>query len=172
MKIILLGYMGSGKTTVGKKLAKKSYTAFYDLDHYIESREGATIAEIFKNKGEIYFRKIEHKYLKEFLEEKDEYVLSLGGGTPCYAGNMDIILNQEGVQSVYLQANIPTLKERISKNKQKRPLIASLSDEKMTEFIAKHLFERRNFYEQAHHMISVNDKDVNTIVTEIRITLH
>jgi len=172
MKIILLGYMGSGKTTVGKKLAKKVYTSFYDLDHYIESREEATISEIFQNKGEIYFRKMEHKYLKEFLEEKDEYVLSLGGGTPCYAGNMNIILNQKDVQSVYLQANIPTLKDRISRNKQKRPLIASLSDEKMTEFIAKHLFERRDFYEQAHHTVSVNDRDVNTIVAEVRIALH
>ena len=172
MKIILLGYMGSGKTTVGKKLSKKVFAPFYDLDHYIEDREGASIAEIFENKGEIYFRKIEHKYLKEFLQEKEEYVLSLGGGTPCYAGNMDIILNQEGVNAVYLQANIPTIKERISKNKKKRPLVAALSDEKLSEFVAKHLFERKNFYEQAHHSISVNDKDVNTIVTEVRIALH
>lgn len=164
--------MGSGKTTIGKKLSKKVFVPFYDLDHYIEAREGATIAEIFENKGEIYFRKIEHHYLKEFLAEKEEYVLSLGGGTPCYAGNMEFILKQEDVHSVYLQATIPTLKERISKNKKKRPLVASLSDEKLSEFIAKHLFERKNFYEQAHLTVSVNDNDVNTIVTEIRIALH
>ena len=172
MKIILLGYMGSGKTTIGKKLAKKVYTPFYDLDQYIESREGASIAQIFDTKGEIYFRKIEHKYLKEFLQEKEEYVLSLGGGTPCYAGNMNVILDEKETISVYLQANIPTLKERISKNKKKRPLVASLSDEKMTEFIAKHLFERRDFYEQAHHSVSVDGKDVDEIVTEVRILLH
>jgi shikimate kinase len=164
--------MGSGKTTVGKKLSEKVFAPFYDLDHYIEDKEGATIADIFKNKGEIYFRKIEHIYLKEFLLEKEEYVLSLGGGTPCYAGNMELILEQEGVHSVYLQANIPTLKERISKNKKKRPLVAAFSDEKLSEFIAKHLFERKNFYEQAHLTISVNDKDVSTIVTEVRIALH
>jgi len=172
VKIILLGYMGSGKTTVGKQLAKKLYTSFYDLDHYIESKEEATIAEIFDTKGEIYFRKIEHKYLKEFLAEKDEYILSLGGGTPCYAGNMDYILNQSEVTSIYLQANIPTLKERISLNKTKRPLVASLSDEKMTEFIAKHLFERRDFYEKANHSLSVNGKEIATIVAEARILLH
>jgi shikimate kinase len=172
MKIVLLGYMGSGKTTVGKKLAKKLYLPFHDLDQYIEKREGATIAEIFDTKGEIYFRKIEHKYLKEFLSETDKYVLSLGGGTPCYAGNMQVILNEADVRSIYLQANIPTLKQRISKNKQKRPLIASLSDEQMMEFVAKHIFERRNFYEQAEHTVDVNGKDIATIVAEIRILLH
>jgi len=172
MKIILLGYMGSGKTSVGKKLAKKVFVPFYDLDQYIESKEGETIANIFEKKGEIYFRKIEHKYLKEFLNEKDEYILSLGGGTPCYAGNMNAILDQQGVTSIYLQASIPTLKERISKNKKKRPLVASLDDEKLSEFIAKHLFERRNFYEQAHETINVNGKDIDTIVAEIRILLH
>jgi shikimate kinase len=172
MKIILLGYMGSGKTSVGKRLAKKVFAPFYDLDHYIEHKEGASIAEIFQNKGEIYFRKIEHKYLQEFLQEKDNYILSLGGGTPCYAGNMSIILAQEDVTSIYLQANIPTLKERISKNKKKRPLVASLDDEKMAEFIAKHLFERKNFYEQAHEIVTVNQKDIDTIVAEIRILLH
>ena len=172
MKIILLGYMGSGKTSVGKKLAKKVFTPFYDLDHYIENREGESIANIFEKKGEIYFRKIEHQHLKEFLKEKDDYILSLGGGTPCYAGNMNVILEQEGVTSIYLQANIPTLKERISKNKKKRPLVASLDDEKLAEFIAKHLFERKNFYEQAHHTVGVNGKDIETIVAEIRILSH
>jgi shikimate kinase len=172
MKIILLGYMGSGKTSVGKKLAKKVFASFYDLDHYIERKEGKTIADIFEKKGEIYFRKIEHQYLQEFLHEKEDYILSLGGGTPCYAGNMELILAQEGVTSIYLQANVPTLKERLSKNKKKRPLVASLDDEKLAEFIAKHLFERRNFYEQAHETIDVNGKDIETIVAEIRILLH
>lgn len=172
MKIILLGYMGSGKTSVGKKLAKKVFAPFYDLDHYIEDREGDSIANIFKKKGEIYFRTIEHRYLKEFLAEKDDYILSLGGGTPCYAGNMNVILTQEDVTSIYLQANIPTLKERICKNKKKRPLVASLDDDKLSEFIAKHLFERRDFYEQAHQSVDVNGKDMDTIVAEIRILLH
>lgn len=172
MKIILLGYMGSGKTTIGKELASKLYVPFFDLDHYIEQKEGNSIADIFKNKGEIYFRKIEHKYLKEFLAEKDNYILSLGGGTPCYAGNMDVILAESDVRSIYLQANIPTLKERISRNKTKRPLVASLSDEKLTEFIAKHLFERRDFYEKAQHTIAVNNKDIENIVADIRYLLH
>lgn len=172
MKIVLLGYMGSGKTTVGKQLAKKLYVPFYDLDQYIESREGASISEIFKNKGEIYFRKIEHTYLKEFFNEKESYILSLGGGTPCYAGNMDVILQQENSTSIYLQASISTLKDRLEKNKSKRPIVASLSEEKLTEFIAKHLFERRAFYSQAKHSVKVDEKDLETITAEIRILLH
>lgn len=172
MKIILLGYMGSGKTTIGKHLSKKIYTPFYDLDQYIEQQEQTSISEIFKNKGEIYFRKKEHLYLKKFLNDHEEYILSLGGGTPCYAGNMELILTEENAVSIYLQANISTLKERISRNKKKRPLVANLSDEKMTEFIAKHLFERRSFYEQAHKTVPVNDKSIESIVADIRFILH
>jgi len=86
MKIILLGYMGSGKSTVGHHLAKKLYLTFTDLDNHIEKKENKTISEIFNEKGEIYFRKKEHEYLKQFINENDSYVLSLGGGTPCYSG--------------------------------------------------------------------------------------
>ena len=78
MKIILLGYMGSGKSTIGHHLAKKLYLTFTDLDNHIEKKENKTISEIFNEKGEIYFRKKEHEYLKQFINENDSYVLSLG----------------------------------------------------------------------------------------------
>jgi len=172
MKIVLLGYMGSGKTTVGRRLAKKLFLPFYDLDHYIQDREGIRISEIFDKKGEIYFRKVEHQYLKEFLAHHDSYVLSLGGGTPCYAGNMDVIKSDDSLKSIYLQASIPTITNRLKKNKSKRPLITTFSDEKLTEFVAKHLFERKNFYQQANLKINVDNKDLKTVVAEIRILLH
>lgn len=172
MKIILLGYMGSGKTTVGKVLAKKLYLPFFDLDKYIESKEQMSISDIFNQKGEIYFRKVEHLYLKEFIANNESYVLSLGGGTPCYAGNMDIISSHEEILSFYMQASIPTLKERLSKNSNKRPLLATLTEEKLTEYIAKHLFERRDFYEKAKSKVKVDGKDIETIVADIRIALH
>ena len=172
MKIVLLGYMGSGKTTIGKQLAKKLYVPFFDLDQLIEQKEKRLISEIFEEKGEIYFRKKEHMYLEEFLQTENSFVLSLGGGTPCYAGNMDVILNEEGVSSFYLQASIPTLKERLVRNRQQRPLVSGLSEEKLTEFIAKHIFERRNFYKLANHTIAVDHKEIETIVAEIRIKLH
>ena len=95
--------MGSGKTTIGKYLSEKSYIPFFDLDTYIETKEKLSITDIFDKKGEIYFRKIEHLYLKEFLQDNDSYVLSLGGGTPCYAGNMDIIKEHTDIHSFYLQ---------------------------------------------------------------------
>ena len=169
MKIILLGYMGSGKTTIGIQLARKLFLNFTDLDDFIEEKEQQSIKEIFKQKGEIYFRKIEHKYLKQFINENESYVLSLGGGTPCYAGNLDLIL--KGL-SFYLRGSIPTLFKRLSENKFKRPLISDLSDDQLTEYIAKHLFERSLFYDKATHKISIDNKDIQEIVTEIRILLH
>ena len=172
MKIILLGYMGSGKTTIGIQLAKKLFLNFTDLDEFIEEKEQKSIKEIFEQKGEIYFRKIEHKYLKQFIKENESYVLSLGGGTPCYAGNLDLILHDKNNLSFYLRGSISTLFKRLSKNKFKRPLINDLSDNQLTEYIAKHLFERSVFYDKATYKISIDDKEVQEIVTEIRILLH
>ena len=172
MKIILLGYMGSGKTTIGIQLARKLFLNFTDLDDFIEEKEQQTIKEIFKQKGEIYFRKIEHKYLKQFINENESYVLSLGGGTPCYAGNLDLILKNKKSLSFYLRGSIPTLFKRLSENKFKRPLISDLSDDQLTEYIAKHLFERSLFYDKATHKISIDNKEIQEIVTEIRILLH
>jgi shikimate kinase len=172
MKIILLGYMGSGKTTVGIQLAKKLFLNFTDLDEFIEEKEQKSIKEIFEQKGEIYFRKIEHKYLKQFIKENESFVLSLGGGTPCYAGNLDLILNDKNNLSFYLRGSISTLFKRLSENKFKRPLINDLSDNQLTEYIAKHLFERGIFYDKATYKIAIDDKEVQAIVTEIRILLH
>jgi shikimate kinase len=172
MKIILLGYMGSGKTTIGIQLARKLFLNFTDLDDFIEEKEQQSIKEIFKQKGEIYFRKIEHKYLKQFINENESYVLSLGGGTPCYAGNLDLILKDKKSLSFYLRGSIPTLFKRLSENKFKRPLISDLSDDQLTEYIAKHLFERSLFYDKAIHKISIDNKEIQELVTEIRILLH
>ncbi|MDY0779590.1 shikimate kinase [Tenacibaculum sp. IB213877] len=172
MKIVLLGYMASGKSTIGKYLSARLFLPFIDLDDYIEQREEKSISEIFKDEGEIYFRNKEHQYLKELLEKKEDFILSLGGGTPCYGGNMDLIIQTKDVKSVYLQASIKTLQDRIEAQKNKRPLVANLSDNDLTEFIAKHLFERRYFYDKADFKIVIDDKEMTEIVAEIRILLH
>lgn len=83
MKVVLLGYMGSGKSTVGIKLAKKLSLPLIDLDHFIEEKEQMSIGELFQNKGEIYFRKQEMSYLEFLLSSSEAMILSLGGGTPC-----------------------------------------------------------------------------------------
>ena len=171
MKIVLLGYMASGKSTIGREISKKLYMNFIDLDAYISEQEKMSISEIFKLKGEIYFRRIENTYLKEILNSKEDFVLSLGGGTPCYANNMELIINSEA-KSVYIKASINTLVTRLIGEKSKRPLVANLENEQITEFVAKHLFERRFFYEQATITLSTDNKSIEEIVTETRIALH
>lgn len=172
MKIILLGYMASGKSTIGRLLATEKKVSFIDLDSYIEEKEAQSVSDIFKNKGEIYFRLQENKYLKELLASKDSFVLSLGGGTPCYAGNMDVISASQEVFSFYLRATVKTIVGRLVNEKSQRPLVADLSDEKLTEFISKHLFERSFFYEQASYKITIDHKTVDTIAKEVSEALH
>lgn len=166
MKIILLGYMASGKSTIGKYVAKKLKYRFIDLDTYIEEQENNSVSTIFKLKGEIYFRRIEHTYLQKLLNTDTNFVLSLGGGTPCYGNNMELI-NKADVSAFYLNTPINILVSRLIKAKSSRPLISELADDKITEFVAKHLFERRFFYEQATFLIKTADKTTDTIVNEI-----
>lgn len=170
MEIVLLGYMASGKSTIGKKLAKSLDLKFIDLDDYIIEKEKQPISAIFSTKGEIYFRKIEHQYLKEIVNNSKDYVLSLGGGTPCYANNMSLILDSNAI-SIYLKGNTNTLTERLIRKKAKRPLIASLEDDKIPEFVAKHLFERRPFYEQSEKSISIDNLTKKEVAKQIKATL-
>ena len=171
MKIVLLGYMASGKSTIGREISKKLDMKFIDLDDYISKREKRSISEIFKVEGEIYFRKIESLYLGEILNSKDSFILSLGGGTPCYSNNMELILNSEA-SSIYIKADIKTLASRLTAEKNKRPLVADLEDDKLIEFVAKHLFERRFFYEQASITVNSENKSIEEIIKEIRILLY
>ncbi|HCE53524.1 MAG TPA: shikimate kinase [Lutibacter sp.] len=165
MKIVLLGYMASGKSAVGKILAVNLNVQFVDLDNFIEEREKLSIAQIFQTKGEIYFRKIEGVYLRELLNSKESFVLSLGGGTPCYGNNMDFIENKSTL--FYLKASITTIFERLKNETSQRPLVAAIGAENLKEYIAKHLFERTPYYERAQNTILVNDKNLAQIVDEI-----
>ena len=165
MHIVLLGYMGSGKTTIGKKLAKKLEINFIDLDDYIEEQEGSSINKIFSDKGEIYFRKLEHRSLQKLLDKNDSFVLSIGGGTPCYANNIELI--NKSSFSIYLKTSIKDLYKRLVKRRSKRPLIKDLKKDDLYEFIAKHLFERAPYYEKAQLIIST-DKKESEIIDEIK----
>lgn len=167
MNIVLLGYMACGKSTIGKALAAELKRPFLDLDVYISERESMAISEIFEQKGEIYFRKIEHNLLKEVLDLNQNTILSIGGGTPCYGNNMDLISEKKNL-SIYLKASIPTLANRLLIDKENRPLVAFLSDAQIPEFIAKHLFERRFFYEKAQKTLNIDGKTTVEIVKEIK----
>ncbi|WP_435262624.1 shikimate kinase [Tenacibaculum sp. nBUS_03] len=167
MRIFFLGYMASGKSTIGKIVAKKYNLSFIDLDNYIENREQKTVSEIFQTKGEIYFRKKENEYLKELIKTEENFVLSLGGGTPCYGNNMSLIGKSKNTISFYLKASIGTITDRLKNEKEQRPLVANLKDEDFNEFVAKHLFERSYFYNQATHNISIDTKKTDEICNEI-----
>ncbi len=167
MKIVLVGYMGSGKSTVGKLLAAASQLEFIDLDDYISHKLDASIATIFSEKGELFFRKSEHKFLKKLLKSNSDMVLATGGGTPCYSGNMDLML-QQADHVIYLKLSIPELIRRLYKEKEHRPIISHLSAKEMPDFIGKHLFERSHCYSRANHTISCNGKSGETIVAAIR----
>ena len=167
MKIILLGYMGSGKSTIGKALANELNLTFIDLDHTIEKQIGMTISDFFEASGELKFRRLENEVLNSVLAENDQMILSTGGGTPCYGNNLQFMKSAPNSKVFYLKASIKTLTERLLSEKDTRPLIQLIDDEDLPEFIGKHLFERSNFYLQADHMIDIDQKSVETIVKEI-----
>ena len=168
MIVVLIGYMASGKSTLGRNLAKKLNYEFIDLDVFIEENEKSTVSDLFKLKGEIHFRKLETHYLKELLGIKNDLVLSLGGGTPCYSNNMSFILSADKVKSIYLKASIQTLMTRLKNEKSKRPLIAHIeTDDLLAEFIGKHLFERSQFYSLANITIKTDNKSEKDIIEEL-----
>ena len=155
-RIILVGYMGSGKTTVGKALSKATGMMFYDLDWYIESRMRKSVSQIFAEKGEEGFRKIEYNMLHEVAEFED-VIISCGGGTPCFFDNMDY-LNQQG-DVVYLKASPETLYKHLLMAKVERPLLKDKSPEELIAYITEHLKGRAPFYEKAKHVLDVNVLD-------------
>ena len=158
--------MGCGKSTIANKLSKTTSIPYVDLDKKIEEKINLSINDIFKTYGEIYFRKVEREVFIELLDSPQQLIISLGGGTPCYANNHELLKN-ENVVSIYLKASIDTLFSRLISSRSKRPLIASKSDDEMKEFIAKHLFDRSFYYNQARYKVSVDDKTVDQTVLDI-----
>lgn len=165
-KIILLGYMGCGKSTIANRLSKSTNIPFLDLDKSIEERTNLSINEIFEQRGEIYFRKLEHEIFLELLNSHGDMIIGLGGGTPCYANNHEL-LKGDNVISIYLKASVETLFERLVANKSKRPLIADKSNEEMKEFIAKHLFDRSFYYNQAQYKVNIDGKEKDETTRDI-----
>ncbi|OIQ29750.1 MAG: shikimate kinase [Bacteroidetes bacterium MedPE-SWsnd-G2] len=172
MKIIILGYMGAGKSTIGKNLANNLGLNFIDLDDFIIQKESLSIKDIFNTKGELYFRKVERKYLSEIMQSPNDFILSVGGGTPCYGDNLNLINENENSRSIYLKGSIPFLAIRLFNEKEQRPLIAHLKDmDQLTEFLGKHLFERNQFYNKADQTIVIDNKSISEITEEIKATL-
>lgn len=146
-RVFLIGYMGAGKTTLGRSLAEEMGMEFIDLDIFIESRQHKSIKEIFAEVGEDGFRKIERQSLEE-VAQFEHVIISLGGGTPCFFDNMDIV-NRSGI-SVYLKPSEEVLLMRLIKGKHKRPLLAEKSDEQILQFIREQLAWREPYYLKAN----------------------
>jgi len=172
MKIVLCGYMGSGKSQVGRLLASKLGLFFFDLDDQIEKNQQNSVKKIFLEKGEIFFRKKENEVLKELLGAPKSFILSLGGGTPCYADNLEVLKNNKEVQLIYLKVELNELTKRLFNEKVKRPLISDQeSRESLNDFIRKHLFERQYYYLQSDIILDVSvlsiEETVNSLVKQL-----
>ena len=152
-RIILIGYMGSGKTTVGKALSKDTGMMFYDLDWYIESRMRKSVPQLFAERGEDCFRKLEYNMLHEVAEFED-VIISCGGGTPCFFDNMDY-LNEQG-DVLYLKATPDVLYRHLLMAKVERPLLKGKSPEELIAYITEHLKEREPFYSKARYTLDVS----------------
>lgn len=151
MKYFLVGYMACGKTRRGKVMAEELGIRFIDLDDYIVAREHRTIAQIFAEDGEVRFRQLETRYLQEICELYEDFVLSTGGGAPCFNDNM-AYMNEQG-QTIFLNTDIDTIVERLIRGKHKRPMVSQLEDGEIREFVNRHIQERLPFYHQARKMI-------------------
>ena len=147
-RIFLLGYMGAGKTTLGRALAAALGLQFIDLDCYIEERFRKTISQIFAEKGEEEFRNIERRMLHEAGEFED-VIISTGGGTPCFFDNVEY-MNSQGT-TVFLDVPVERLFIRLSIARHKRPLIKEKNDEELRTFIAEQLGKRLPHYSKATH---------------------
>ena len=167
--IFLFGYMGAGKSVIGKSLSKSINYEFYDLDNFIELGEKKKISEIFNDHNEVYFRNLENKYLRALSQKKEKKVISLGGGTPCFETNIEIIANTPDSLTIYLKASLSSLTKRLKGGKTKRPIISHIkSDNDLKDFINKHLFERSFYYEKADIKISTDDLEINQIIKLIK----
>lgn len=172
-RILIIGYMGAGKTTLGKVLAKDLGLPFYDLDWYIESRMMKTVPQLFAERGEDGFRKVEHNMLHEVAEFED-VVISCGGGTPCFYDNMEY-MNAQG-DTVYLKASPEVLYAHLQMGKVERPLLKNKTREEMQAFIKEQLAEREKYYTKARHIFNVdlldNYEKIQTSVTNLRKLLN
>ncbi len=160
-RIFLIGFMGSGKSTLGARLARKIGYEFLDMDQLIEETAGMTIPGIFSEHGESVFRKWENDILLE-LCQRDNVVISTGGGAPCH-GDMMTVMNDHGT-TVYIKLSPSALKERLIHSRTERPLIRGKTDSQLLEFITGLLYQREFFYNQASVTIEGTNLDMEKLV--------
>lgn len=161
-----MGFMGSGKSSIGRRLSRKLKMKLIDLDDYIIKKEKRSIADIFESNGEAHFRQLESKYLKVILKSHKKVVIALGGGTPCQEENWKMI---KKTKSVYLKRTEPYLFNRLKDKKEQRPLIQSLNDEELKSLIRSKMAIRAPYYEKAEYIIDLDltKKELTTIIVDL-----
>jgi shikimate kinase len=168
-RIFLTGYMGAGKTMIGKALGNRMNLSYIDTDHFIENRFKKKVSEIFASEGENRFREIEHNVISE-LSDFENVVISTGGGLPCFNNNMEL-MNEKGI-TVYLEASVDGLAARLDASKAVRPVLQGRSGEKLRKFISENLEKRRPYYEQAKIRFDTekmdNEQDIDTLVETLK----
>lgn len=162
MKLFLVGFMGSGKSTFGRKLASRLHLPFYDLDTYIEEKEGKSIPAIFEEEGEDGFRLLESRYLKECAGLADSLVLATGGGTPCFYGNMEWMLEQGKV--LYLKMSAVSIHHRLMASKKQRPLFQNMKPETQLAEIGTLLEKRAKVYALATFTVNGTSPNVVQVI--------
>lgn len=162
-RIILIGYMGSGKTTLGKKLANKLGVPFYDSDKMIEEKEGASIADLFVNHGEAYFRERERELIRQF--SAGEFVLATGGGLPCFFDNMEK-LNRLG-HTIYLRRSPAEIAFRLKHAKVQRPLLMDLTEDELLPFVSNKIAERELHYLHSKTILHRDEQSVDGILNAL-----
>lgn len=153
LRILLIGYMGAGKTTIGKALSDEMNIPFYDLDWYIEARMHRNIKQLFEERGEEGFRKIEQAMLHE-VAENENVIIACGGGTPCFFDNMDY-MNRQGT-TVYLKAIPEVLYAHLKMGKTIRPLLLGKTEEEIGQLIVRQVAERESYYLKAKYVLNIN----------------
>ena len=157
MRVFLIGYMGCGKSSLGRKLAKMADMRFVDMDSMIEEREGASVSDIFRYEGEEYFRKLERAIIDELSQTEEDMVISTGGGVPTWQDNMAKI-NSVG-ESFYLRRTAEQIASRLSPHgRQKRPKLRGLNDEELVLFMRENMAQREPYYMQATHCIDCAER--------------
>jgi shikimate kinase len=167
VKIFLIGFMGAGKSTAGRKLAKRLQFSFLDTDTCIEDQEGLSITRIFAEKGEEYFREAESRILKRVAGSSGDTVVSTGGGAPCYRDNMNL-MNVSGV-TVYLKLPPGILYQRlVGSYRKNRPLIRDKSPQELLEYITEKLNEREAYYNRSRIIVSAEFIHIHELEKTIR----
>ena len=167
-KLYLMGFMSSGKTSLGKKLARHLNRKFIDLDQQIEAEHQQTIPQIFEEEGEEAFRSYETQQLKAIPEKDQEMVISLGGGTPCFGDNLDYV--KANGTSIYLRLSEDILIGRLRQKKSSRPLIAQLSDGEIADFVRNQLKLREPYYLQADYILASDHPKVESVLDLLKLS--